>query len=779
MMPLSLRRFSLLLGAVGATLLASQSTLAAMPTAVAQAVLTAQNSPVTITLRGVSPDGRPLEFRIAGKPAHGTLGPLNTSWKYQSKVVYTPYNGYVGPDSFTFKVAAGSNVSAAATVNLTVGYAVSGKIADAAGNPIPNVTLRFRPLTGSPNRYATTGDDGRYWAPLPPGWSGTAVNRDKTPILTPAVRTYNNLRANLTNNDYLAGPESTTPPTTDPGTPVDPGTPGDPTTPPDTDPGTPPPPNQPPPPPPAAARVWYVAPTGNDSNAGDLNAPFRSVQRAADIAQAGEAICLREGDYNVAAYPNGVIHFANSGQPGNPIIVTAYGNEKVTLHTSASKPIFDFTTVWGNNTVGFGHYYFSKFKITGGRAGWMFDPPAITGWNTNRPVSDLFAGQIHDVTIEDIEVDGRGGVETAIKCRNAGVRNLTVRRCDFHHTIGTEGTIDIGEWRDEDIAHSIPASAAHNLLFEDCLLHETAHQQANGIVTQPCVFNVTMRRCLVWNNGKYGIAFKGSGNFKVDRCAVWGNRETSMYCRGFGGDSGAERPPAPSQFLLTNNVFIAPADQSGGSALNWRENTDVTAYNCTIVGLRNASLKQAGGYAWLLGNDHAIPCVARIHNCIIVGLNDSNAVRFYTPNGLTYPINVRYEAGTNLFYCTNPVQFRMQRYSYPGLAGWQGYWATGAPGGDDGLHGPRATNADRDSLFADPLFAVMNPAAAPLARQWTAEPFDAANHLNVRLQAGSPAVGNGANLSGLGIPELAVDYSGDPRPTTGAWTIGAFQNPVP
>jgi len=530
--------------------------------------------------------------------------------------------------------------------------------------------------------------------------------------------------------------------------------------------------------------TYYVATNGNDAwsgtlaapNAGGTDGPFRTVQKAADLAQPGDTIALRGGTYDLTtngAYINGVIAFKNSGQPGLPITVTGYGSEQVTLQSSASKAIFDFTTVWGNNTVGFGHYVFRKFKVIGCRAGWMFYPPPVTGWNTSRPVSELWVGQIHDVVIEDVEVDG---TQTAIYCRNAGVRNLTVRRCNFHHTLGTEGTIDIGEWMDDDIAHAVPASASHNLLFEDCNLHEAAHQQANGIVTQPCVFNVTIRRCVVWNNGKYGIAFKGSGNFKVDRCAVWGNRETSMYCRGFGGDSGTVRPPAPNQFLITNSIFIAPADQSGGSALNWRENTDINAYNCTIVGFRNASLGQAGGYSWLLGNDHAIPCVARLHNCIIVGYIDSTAARFYVSNGLPYVRNVRYEAGTNLFYSTASTKFRYQGYIWGSLSQWQQYWHTGAPNGDDGMNGPRATDADATSLFADPKFVSVSPTQTPLAYGWTSNLLDAANYCDIRLLSSSPALGNGSNLADLGIPELMYDYDGNPRPATGPCTIGAYQN---
>jgi hypothetical protein len=42
-------------------------------------------------------------------------------------------------------------------------------------------------------------------------------------------------------------------------------------------------------------------------------------------------------------------------------------------------------------------------------------------------------------------------------------------------------------------------------------------------------------------------------------------------------------------------------------------------------------------------------------------------------------------------------------------------------------------------------------------------------------QAGSPVIGFGTNLTGLGIAALNVDKAGNPRPSIGAWDVGAYQ----
>jgi hypothetical protein len=50
------------------------------------------------------------------------------------------------------------------------------------------------------------------------------------------------------------------------------------------------------------------------------------------------------------------------------------------------------------------------------------------------------------------------------------------------------------------------------------------------------------------------------------------------------------------------------------------------------------------------------------------------------------------------------------------------------------------------------------------------------------LQAGSPCIGAGANLSGLNLPGLNADKAGTPRPASGPWDLGAYEyntNSVP
>lgn len=76
----------------------------------------------------------------------------------------------------------------------------------------------------------------------------------------------------------------------------------------------------------AGGKYYYVSTTGNDSNAGTLTQPFKTVQKCASVAQAGETCLIRGGTYRETVTP------ANNGSATKgPITFANYKDEKVII----------------------------------------------------------------------------------------------------------------------------------------------------------------------------------------------------------------------------------------------------------------------------------------------------------------------------------------------------------------------------------------------------------------------------------------------------------------
>lgn len=95
----------------------------------------------------------------------------------------------------------------------------------------------------------------------------------------------------------------------------------------------------------AAGATYYVSPGGNDSNPGSLSQPWRTIGKAASMANAGDTVYLRGGVYQEAVF------LSRSGTSSAPISFLAYSGET---------PVLD-----GNNYTIPAIAYGPLLKITG------------------------------------------------------------------------------------------------------------------------------------------------------------------------------------------------------------------------------------------------------------------------------------------------------------------------------------------------------------------------------------------------------------------------------
>ena len=76
----------------------------------------------------------------------------------------------------------------------------------------------------------------------------------------------------------------------------------------------------------ASGNTYYVSPTGSDSNSGTLSAPWRTIQKAANTAVAGDKIEIMGGSYPEYVRP------LNSGNATNYITYENYNGQQVTIN---------------------------------------------------------------------------------------------------------------------------------------------------------------------------------------------------------------------------------------------------------------------------------------------------------------------------------------------------------------------------------------------------------------------------------------------------------------
>lgn len=85
-----------------------------------------------------------------------------------------------------------------------------------------------------------------------------------------------------------------------------------------------------------AGKVFHVSIAGSDRSAGTAEAPWRTIQRAADTMGPGDTCVVRRGTYRERVRP------ANSGRAGRPIRFVAAAGEDVLV--TGTQPVTDWST---------------------------------------------------------------------------------------------------------------------------------------------------------------------------------------------------------------------------------------------------------------------------------------------------------------------------------------------------------------------------------------------------------------------------------------------------
>lgn len=463
------------------------------PTAEDFGVQLAEDTQVTITLRGSDPDGDPLRYTIQSLPSHGWLRDTGNNLLIAAKdlpytlsndgdaVTYIPGPDYAGSDAFTYRASDGTADSETATVSLTITPVNDPPVID-QGTAISLTVEQDSSAGDPPNNFTLTASDPDagsgelVWTICTPPAHGTAQIVSGSPAgpgEAVAIRYVPD--AGYSGSDSFsvcvrdaAGAQDSG----DVGVDVVPPTP---------------------------SNTYYVDvnnPNASDNNPGTEALPFRTIQKAVTVVQAGDTILVKPGTYHELVEFNGSRHA--QGTASHPIVVQSVDWYPGAAHDRALSVILDGDAQRD-----------AVVKIIEGERfitirGLLLD---------NSANKNLMIANSEDITIEDC-ISRNGHVDgISVSSTQGPERRIIIRRCVIHDN-GNSG-----------LQFRYSAFGVFGALVEDCDSYNNGAlvtENAEGFeVFGPCE-DITFRRCIAYNNISSNFAAVDPVRMTVEDCIGWG-----------------------------------------------------------------------------------------------------------------------------------------------------------------------------------------------------------------------------------------------------------------
>jgi len=464
---------------------------------------------------------------------------------------------------------------------------------------------------------------------------------------------------------------------------------------------------------------YVVATTGNDSNPGTGGSPWLTIQKAANTMVAGDTVTVMAGSYasqRVTVNTSGTALNRITYQASGTVVMKGWVVEASYI-TIAGFEVANTAYIRADRTTGAGFYIHGASNVINGN-------------------------YIHDCSLTGIHLQGRPSDPSTT------VNNLISSNRVYHCSmVGIE-------------IHGMNNTAIGNEVWETCqclasvrAVEDVAPDNPNGL---PCPnypalnyldadgFRVFGIGHLLQSNYIHDILFRQPGvNF------ITGDLNDAPHIDGFQTWTNDTYNEALEDTIFDGNLIEnAQLDASGAYGQGFmlqKENGSTAPNNLTV---RNNIVKAYVGMNINIANNLSI-----VNNVFINDLTLSDA-RF--PSGINFGTVTLSNIRNNIFYDQMSHNVALLDVTSQGAGNVTG---KNMEYRYDGL--PLVTNNDYYSL------------ARRNADFWGINPmFVAPSSGNYQLQAGSPAMNAGFNLGSL-VPN---DYAGNPRPATGNYDIGAYQN---
>ncbi len=491
----------------------------------------------------------------------------------------------------------------------------------------------------------------------------------------------------------------------------------------------------------ATGHVYYVATNGSDSALGTLDAPWRTIGRAARAVMAGDTVYVRGGTYNETIDIN-----TSGSAAAGPIVFATYPGEKaavsgagLTVPSSTMRGLWNLNNVSYVTVQGFDVGYYSTSSTSATPIGIY-----LNGGGTQ---VKILGNRVHDIAnqIESCPNGNAFGIEVYANDAVNSINNLTISGNEVDHlrtgcseSLSLTGNVE--QWTiSNNVVHDNDNIGIAALGFETMsgLTGGTFQSQArDGVISGNSVYNISSQ----------GNAAYPAGDFSADGIYV----------------EGGTRVVIERNLVNQADLGIELACETKGKFTSY-----VTARNNLVMNSNVTGISIGGASSGNGGTQNAtIVNNTLFHNDTQATGSGEFQIQFHA-SGTVFENNLLYATADGLLVNFWPTATSNSGYTNPGTIDHNLYFADGGVGNANwvwlgssytSLSGYRnASGKDKLTMLVDPMLAS---ATLP------------------DLHVSSTSAARGA---GLVLPVSTVgtvDYDGQPRlSSTGTIDIGAYQQP--
>ena len=477
---------------------------------------------------------------------------------------------------------------------------------------------------------------------------------------------------------------------------------------------------------------FYVATTGNDSNAGTQAAPWRTIQHAADIARAGSTVYVRGGVYEELVSINasgtasdGFITFRS--YPGETAILEAEH-----LTPSARQGVL---TIHNQSYVRIEGFEIRNFRTAEHRLA----PLGINVIGTGSHI-ELLKNNVHHIenNFEGRDAPGSGGNGFGIAVYGTDAKtpitDLVIDGNEVHHlkTGSSESLVVNGNVTNFRITHNVVHDnnniGIDVIGFERTAPDPTVDQARDGLVSGNLVYNITSRGNPAYRNDESsdGIYVDGGTRILIEQNVI--------HNVDFGIELASEHKDRATSYITARNNLIYHCHTAGVSIGGYAPERGHTVHSVIVNNTlyeNDTSATGSGEFQmqWNMADNVFENNIVYAGQRCLMTLNRSQVDKNNPPAIIDH----------NLYYCASGAQ----------TSTWVG--ASGTVTGFEKY--VDATGNDRHSQFSDPHF--VDPARN-----------------DFHLQSNSPALAAGTTDN---IPMGELDLEGSPRIKSSNIDVGCYQ----